>query len=147
MNLSLGQFGPDAWTDRNSRAYRIHMPHDTTIVAACEDVGCDQWLLGWETVCDLSDFTPLTGGLAVATLIRSGQTGRDYREFPPGPGGTVTVFRFAPRQRCFREHRTRPGVLRVYSGGRPVREHTSLRFLAEDYTEHMGGIADQQQKG
>jgi hypothetical protein len=84
----------------------------------------------------------------VANWIRSGATGRDFREMQDVRGGTIlTVFRFTPHQRCFNEHRTRPGRLLVYSGGRGVREHTDLRFLAEDYTEHMGGIAAQQERG
>lgn len=133
------------WLGYN-RTYRIHMPHDTFVKAACEDVGCDQWLLGWETVCDLSDTSDF-GGLAVATLIRSGKTGRTYREFPPAPGGTVTVFRFDSRQRCFREHRTRAGRLLVHQGGRIAQEHTSFRDIAEDYTEHVGRLADQEKRG
>jgi hypothetical protein len=144
MGFSIGQFGPDAWTDRSSRAYRIHMPHDTQIAAACEDVGCDSWRFGWETVADESD----PAQAQVAMVIRSGQSGRTFREMSDvRDGRRVAVFRFDARQRCFAEHRTRPGVLRVYSGGRPAREHVSLSDLAEDYTEHMGGIADQQERG
>ena len=142
MGFSIGQLGPDAWTDRSSRAYRIHMPHDLTVVAACEDVGCDQWRTGWETVCDEST----KPGAMVAMWIRSGQSGRTYRELVT-VAGAPAVFRFGSGQRCFNEHRTRPGRLMVYSGGRGVREHTDLRFLAEDYTEHMGGVAAQQERG
>lgn len=144
MGFSLGQFGPDAWTDRRSRAYRIHMPHDTQVIAACEDVGCDSWRFGWETVADESDPAQAT----VAMVIRSGQSGRTFREMSDVREGVLlAVFRFDSGQRCFAEHRTRPGRLLVYSGGRGVREHTSLRFLAEDYTEHMGGVAAQQERG
>lgn len=134
---------PPLWTHPGARAYRIHMPHDLTVVAACEDVGCDQWANGWETVCDEAGDM----GGKVAMLIRSGQTGRDFTEFPPGPGGTVTVFRFSPHQRCFREHRTRPGRLLVHQRGRLAREHVSLANLAEDYTEHVGRLAEQQERG
>lgn len=129
---------PPLWTHPGARSYRIHMPHDITVVAACEDAGCDQWRNGWDTVCDEADDM----GAKVAMLIRSGQTGRDFLEL----GGTPTVFRFAPHQRCFREHRTRPGRLLVHQGGRIVREHTSLAFLAEDYTEHAGRLAEQQER-
>lgn len=139
MGFQIGQPGPDAWTDRRSRSYRIHMPHDVTVVAACEDVGCDLWRSGWVTELDESDEM----GALTAAWIRSGQSGRTFTEFQ----GQPAVFRFDSGQRCFTEHRTRPGELLVYSGGRPVREHTDLRFLAEDYTEHMGGIAAQQERG
>ena len=124
-----------------TRDYRVHMPADVTVVAACEDVGCDQWARGWETVCDLS----AKDGAMVAMLIRSGQTGRTYRELPALPGGPV-IFRFAPHQRCFREHRTRPGRMLVRQDGRTVREHVSLGDLAEDYTEHVGRLAGQQER-
>jgi len=143
MGGMIMRLPPAAWTWPGARTYRVHMPHDVTIPAACEDVGCDQWLHGWETVCDEASEM----GAKVAMLIRSGQTGRDFREFPPAPGGTVTVFRFAPRQRCFREHRTRPGRLLVHQGGRVAREHVNLGDLAEDYTEHAGRLADQERKG
>lgn len=130
---------PPLWADPGARHYRVHMPHDLTVVAACEDVGCDQWRNGWETICDLDDAM----GAKVAMMIRSGQSGRTYLEFPGNP----VVFRFDPRQRCFREHRTRPGRLLVHQGGRIVREHANLGYLAEDYTEHLGRLAGQQQKG
>lgn len=125
-----------------TRDYRVHMPHDITVVAACEDVGCDQWARGWETTCDES--TDI--GAKVAMLIRSGQTGRDFTEFRD-LDGPVTVFRFAAHQRCFAEHRTRPGRALVLQGGRIVREHTSLAGLAEDYTEHVGALADAYERG
>jgi hypothetical protein len=82
----------------------------------------------------------------VANWIRSGQSGRTFRELIV-VAGQPAVFRFDPGQRCFREHRTRPGRLLVYSRGRGVREHSSLRFLAEDYTEHAGLLAAQQERG
>ena len=70
------QLPPPAWTDRAARSYRIHMPHDLTVVIACETAGCDQWRTGWETVCDeLSK-----EGALVAAWIRSGQSGRTFRE-------------------------------------------------------------------
>jgi hypothetical protein len=124
-----------------TRDYVIKLPRDTTIVAACEDVGCDQWRDGWETVCDEADDM----GGKVAMLIRSGQTGRDYVEFP---GTTVTVFRFAPHQRCFREHRTRPARFLVRPGGGalPV-AHTRLADWGDDLMEHGGRLADGARKG
>jgi hypothetical protein len=145
MGLAFGRLPPPAWTYPDARAYRVHMPHDTTVKAACEDVGCDQWRTGWETVLDES--TEM--GALTAAWIRSGQCGRTFREFPPGwrNGQQVSIFRFDSGQRCFAEHRTRPGRLLVYSRGRGIAEHTSLRFLAEDYTEHAGRLAGQQERG
>jgi hypothetical protein len=133
---------PPAWTYPDARAYRVHMPMDVTVVAACEDVGCDQWRTGWETVADEST----KEGALVAAWIRSGQSGRTFRELVV-VAGQPAVFRFDSGQRCFQEHRTRPGRLLVYQGGRGVREHTDLRFLAEDYTEHVGRLAEQQERG
>ena len=128
-----------------TRDYRVHMPPDITVVAACEDVGCDQWARGWETVCD--EIGTRDGAL-VANWIRSGQSGRDFTEMRDvRQGAIVAVFRFAPHQRCFREHRTRPGRMLVRQDGRTVREHSSLAGLAEDYTEHLGGLADQHERG
>ena len=135
---------PPAWTYPGVRAYRIHMPHDVLVAAACEDVGCDQWRHGWETVCDEADDM----GGKVAMLIRSGQTGRAFRELADVRDGVrVAVFRFDSGQRCFREHRTRAGRLLVHQGGRIAREHASLADLAEDYTEHVGRLAEQEKRG
>lgn len=132
----------DLWLERDARAYRIHMPHDVFIAAACEDAGCDSWRFGWETTCDESTET----GAMVAAFIRSGQSGRTYRELAAAPGQPA-VFRFDSGQRCFAEHRTRAGRLLVHQRGQLAREHTSLRFLAEDYTEHVGRLAEQERKG
>ena len=126
----------------DTRDYRVHMPADVFVVAACEDVGCDQWARGWETVCDES----VPQEALVAAFIRSGQSGRTFTELTSLPGGPA-VFRFESRQRCFREHRTRPGRMLVRQDGRTVREHSSLAGLAQDYTEHLGGLADQHERG
>lgn len=145
MGFSLGQFGPDAWTNPRARSYHIRMPHDLYRKASCEEVGCDQWRFGWETVCD--EFSSEDGRM-VAGLIRSGRTGRDFTEMQDVRGGTIlTIFRFAARQRCFQEHRTRPGELLVHQGGRLVYEHASLANLAEDYMQHTGQLAEQQKRG
>lgn len=138
----LQKQAPPLWTDPAARAYRVHMPMDVTVVAACEDVGCDQWRTGWETVADES----VREGALVAMWIRSGQTGRTFRELA-AVAGQPAVFRFDSGQRCFNEHRTRPGRLLVHQRGRLVAEHTDLRFLAEDYTEHVGRLAEQQERG
>lgn len=141
-----------------TRDYRVHMPRDVTVKAACEDIGCEQWRDGWESAIDES--TDCRGdprflcawvrggrmpcGACQARYIRS-QSGRTFTEARAASG--VTVFRFASGQRCFAEHRTRPARLFVETGGIRLREHTDLRFLAEDYTEHVGRLADQYQKG
>lgn len=134
---------PSLWLT-DARNYRVHMPHDTTIKASCEDVGCDQRRSGWETVCDEST----RDGVMVANWIRSGQSGRDFTEMSDvRQGSLVAVFRFPPHQRCFTEHRTRPGRLLVQRRGRVLREHSSLSDLAEDYTEHVGRLAEQEERG
>lgn len=122
-----------------TRDYLIRLPPDVWVRTACEDAGCDQWANGWETVCDDSDM-----GRMVAMLIRSGQTGRDFAEL----GGTPVVFRFAPRQRCFREHRTRPARFAVRPGpGLPLIARTRLADWGEDMVEHAGRLADGLRKG
>jgi hypothetical protein len=127
-----------------TRDYLIKLPRDTSIVAACEDVGCDQQARGWETVCDLAD--PM--GVKVAMLIRSGQTGRTYRELPALPGSQTAVFRFESGQRCFTEHRTRPARFLVDPGtGGPLIRRTRLADWGEDLMDHAGNLQDQLRKG
>ena len=138
----LRQLPPPSWADPRHRSYRIHMPHDLLVVAACEDVGCDLWRSGWVTECD----TATREGVMVANWIRSGQCGRTFREVS-GKDAQVALFRFDSGQRCFEEHRTRPGTLLVHHGGRVAREHSSLSDLAEDYTEHTGRLAGQIERG
>jgi len=132
---------PSLW-NANSRNYRVHMPHDVTVRAACEDVGCDQWRTGWETVCDEST----KEGALVANWIRSGQSGRTFKEIGTH-SGKPAIFRFQSGQRCFQEHRTRPGRMVVQRSGRVLRQHVSLADLAEDYSEHMGLVSAQIQRG
>jgi hypothetical protein len=138
----LAKLPPPAWANRAVRVYRVNMPHDVMVKAACEDVGCDQHRSGWVTECDEAT----REGALVAAWIRSGQSGRTYREIA-AVAGQPAVFRFDSGQRCFAEHRTRPGRLLVHQGGRPAREHGSLADLAEDYTEHAGRLAAQQERG
>jgi hypothetical protein len=122
-----------------TRDYLVRMPRDTTVRAACEDVGCENWQYGWD--CLIDEDTPL--GIAQAAYIRR-DCGRVFTEMKAPDG--LTVFRFQPRQRCFTEHRTRPARLLVRSGGQ-YREHVSFSDIAEDYTEHVGRLAEQAQKG
>lgn len=144
MPLQMPPLPPPLWA-HEGRHYRVHMPKDVTVVAACEEVGCDQWRNGWETVCEeASDPAHAT----VAMLIRAGKTGRAFTEMHDVRNGViVTIFRFDSGQRCFTEHRTRPGRLLVMRRGRVLREHTSLADLAEDYTEHAGRLAGQAERG
>jgi hypothetical protein len=123
-----------------TRDYRVHMPRDVTVKAACEEVSCEQWRFGWDSLIDES--TSL--GQAQAEYIRT-KSGRVFREMRAPDG--LTVFRFEAHQRCFEEHRTRPARLLVATGGYVVREHTSLAYLAQDYTEHCGNLAAQFERG
>ena len=108
--------------------------------ATCEEADCEAFLHGWVTTVDLS--TP--EGQQMAHFITHDKTRRWTVQ---KVSATLVKFIYGPGQRCFAEHRTRPGTLLVHQGGRVAREHVSLADLAEDYTEHMGGIADQQARG
>ena len=120
---------------RATRDYLIRMPRDVTVVAACEDVRCESWQSGWETHVD--EATPL--GQMQAAWIRQ-QSGRTFIELRTAG---LTIFRFAPRQRCFAEHRTRPGRYLV----RGVREHSNVGDWIEDAVEHVTSIEDQRKRG
>lgn len=125
---------------RATRDYRVHMPRDVTVKAACEDVDCENWRYGWDSLID--ERTSL--GQAQAEYIRD-KSGRTFREMRAPDG--LTVFRFEPHQRCFEEHRTRPARLSVAVGGRTLVAHASLADLAEDYTQHCGTLAAQFERG
>ena len=127
-------------TNRITRDYKVRMPRDVTVKAACEEVSCEQWLFGWDSLID--ENTKL--GQAQAKYIRT-KSGRTFREMKAPDG--LTVFRFESGQRCFAEHRTRPARLSVAVGGRTLVTHASLADLAEDYTEHVGRLADQYGRG
>jgi hypothetical protein len=121
---------------RQTRDYVLRMPPDRGVKVACELARCDNWLYGWDTVLD----ERTREGREAAAWIRSGASRRDYREMR---GGEVTVFRFAPHQRCFEEHRTRPARWLV----RGVREHAGMSGWIEDLDQHVGHLAEQAQKG
>jgi hypothetical protein len=128
------------------QTYSITAPQDTTIVAACEQVGCAAWLNGWDSVID--ERTEL--GQQQAAYIR-GQSRRAFREMKTDAG--LTVFRFEAHQRCFEEHRTRPEIYLVRDGdhrGNPTgrtRQHTRPADWVEDMTENQVRLVDLQQKG
>jgi hypothetical protein len=123
-----------------TRDYVTRWPKDTTVIAACEQVGCENWLYGWDTAVD--ERTPQ--GRDAAAWVRSGQSGRTFTEL--GGGGDVTVFRFEPHQRCFAEHRTRPARFLVQAGA-ASREHAWLDDWIEDFGEHYQQLEDQVRKG
>lgn len=126
--------------------YSISAGRDTSVVAACKDVGCEYWRDGWDSPID--ERTEV--GRMWAYLIRH-ESGRDFDELKCSDG--VTIFRFKPYQRCFREHHTRLDVFRVRDGdwrGNPtqrIRLHANGRDWIEDLIEHEGALADLRQKG
>ena len=125
------------------KTYQIAAPADTTIVAACEQVGCEAWLHGWESVIDES--TPL--GVEQARYIRQ-QSGRTFVELHTGG---LTVFRFDSRQRCFAEHRTRPEFYVVKDGdwraSRNARRHTNADDWVDDFRNHQDELATRLERG
>jgi hypothetical protein len=130
------------------QTYQVASPADTTIVAACEQVGCPMWLDGGDTIVD--EATPL--GQAQARFIRSGDTGRSYRELGRTAEGR-TVFRFEAHQRCFAEHQTRAELYVVRHGdwrGNPSgrsRQHARPADWVEDFAEHQDRIQTAIQQG
>ncbi len=144
---------------RRTRDYVVRMPPDRYVKTACELVRCEKWLYGW----DLFANEATAQGRQRAAYLRSGQSGRDFREFRgtaaaavasgvllPGeidgltdPLAPVTVFRFSPHQRCFEEHRTRPASWLV----RGVRQHADMSGWIDDLDQHVGRLAEQVQRG
>lgn len=136
--------------------YSINATPDVGVVAACKDVGCQAWARGWETYAD--EATDL--GRSQAAYIRL-KSRRTFTERRTGDG--VTVFRFESFQRCFADHRTKPdmllksngdfrtnwldedGVYRMQLGG--IRRFARVQDWTEDFQEHQGSRADDQQKG
>lgn len=119
--------------------YRIISPSDREVVTVCSQVGCLSWQHGWDTLVDeTSDL-----GRRQAAWIRTGRTGRSYRELR-GPDGQ-TVFRFDAHQRCFTEHRTRPELYVVQDGdwrGNPRRTQPRIHDRAEDWVEDFATHQD-----
>ena len=118
-----------------TRDYLIRFPRDVTVRAACEDVGCDNYQFGWETILDEATLM----GRDAAAWIRSGASGRTYTE---KRGAVVVVFRFERGQRCFEEHRTRPATF--LAGGRRV---ASLGDWIGDLDDHVNRLETQARKG
>ncbi|MER5559707.1 hypothetical protein ABT071_13985 [Streptomyces sp. NPDC002506] len=128
------------------QTYSIVSPSDVTVRAACEQVGCEAWRHGWESV--VNEATDL--GRAQAAYIRT-RAGRTFRE--QRTAGGFTVFRFDSGQRCFAEHQTRPELYVVQDGdwrGNPtgrVRRHSRPQDWVEDFGEHQQAVKDQVEKG
>lgn len=123
----------------HARVYRFTAPPDRYVRSACEDVRCEAYQFGWETVVD--EASPL--GQAQAAYIRR-ESGRTFAEHRTADG--LTVFLFSSRQRCFAEHRTRPQRFAVAEGG-SVRRHVSSVDWLEDCGEHLGRIATIEGRG
>ena len=129
----------------NYQTYSITSPPDRQVKAACEQVGCEAWRHGWQSVIDES--TSL--GRDQAAYIRT-RAGRTFREQRTGAG--LTVFVFESGQRCFAEHRTRPEIYAVRSGdwrdySGPVRRHVRAQDWREDFGEHQLRLVEQRQHG
>lgn len=128
------------------QTFSIAQPADALVRAACEQVGCESWRNGWETV--INETTPIGQQQAAYIRTRAGRTFSEQRT-----GGGLTVFRFEAHQRCFAEHQTRPQLFAVRDGdyrGNPtgrVRQHSRPQDWVEDFSEHQLRLVDQQQKG
>lgn len=128
------------------QTYSITAQQDVAVVAACEQVGCEAWRHGWDSVIDES--TQL--GQQQAAYIRT-QSRRTFREARTDAG--LTVFRFEAHQRCFAEHRTRPEIYLVRDGdwrGNPTgrrRQHTRPADWVEDMQENQGRLIEAQERG
>lgn len=128
------------------QTYSITSPKDTTVKAACQQVGCAAWQHGWESAID--ETTSI--GVMQAAYIRQ-SAGRTFREMKRADG--VTVFRFDSGQRCFQEHKTRREIYAVRDGdwrenptGR-TRTHTRPQDWVDDFGEHQLRLVDQQKEG
>lgn len=130
------------------QTYKILTPSDQLIVATCQQAGCPYWTTGWDTIVD--EGTDL--GQAQARWIRSGSSGRSYRERKTGEG--LTVFAFEAYQRCFQDHQTLPEVFGVVGGdyrgnprGIPARRHTSPDDWVEDFALNQDRIKTKLERG
>lgn len=127
------------------KTYAIKHVPDIRIKTVCEEIGCDYWRNGWQTVLDES--TDQGSGLAMYIRHSSGRT---FREMRAGDG--LTVFRFEPGQRCFQEHNTLPEIFSRRLGDQ-FRWHSEPyihkhgRDWTEDYNEHTGRIREEMERG
>lgn len=131
---------------RMCTVHQILAPTDRTIIAACEQVGCLKYRQGWDVL--IAEHTEQ--GQRHARYLRSGAHRRTYRELPRTAEG-MSVFRFAPHQRCFTEHRTRPELFVVQNeaGREPMsrRREPEPRFWAESLHETQDRRAQSRARG
>lgn len=127
------------------QTYAYSRGRDIRRKAACQEVGCEAYRLGWETAVD--EATEM--GRQQAHYIRT-QSGRTFREYRSEAG--LTVFRFEPYQRCFADHQTvaeafyvRGGDWRLNQG--LIRRHANGRDWAEDMAEQLDTIRTAQERG
>lgn len=127
------------------QTYAYSRGRDIRRKAACQEVGCEAYRLGWETAVD--EATEM--GRQQARYIRT-QSGRTFREYRSEAG--LTVFRFEPYQRCFADHQTvaeafyvRGGDWRLNQG--LIRRHANGRDWAEDMAEQLDTIRTAQERG
>lgn len=127
------------------KTYAYSRGRDIRRKAACQEVGCEAYRIGWESMFD--ETTEL--GREQAHYVRTG-SGRTFKEYRSEAG--LTVFRFEPGQRCFRDHETvaeafyvRGGDFRLNQG--LIRRHANGRDWAEDMGEHQQKLADQIERG
>lgn len=94
----------------------------------CERVDCPHYLTGWKTQLDES----LPKHQNAAAWIRSGASGRQYRETHDIEG--LTVFEFTSGQQCFQTHQVvqsdKPGIY-THDG----KVHRKVEDFAEDMVE------------
>ncbi|MFF9271149.1 hypothetical protein [Streptomyces rochei] len=128
------------------QTYQITRRRDTTVRAVCEQVACQAWRNGWDSVID--ERTEL--GTAQAAYIRT-QSRRTFREMRTEQG--LTVFRFESGQRCFADHQTVPELYLVRDGdwrGNPTgrkRTHSRAADWVEDFGENQLRLVENQRKG
>lgn len=126
------------------KTYRISMPSDVMVRAACEEVGCLAWRYGWVTHIDES--TDI--GRQQAAYIRRA-SGRTFQEHRDGP---LTVLAFEPGQRCFANHETRPQLFQVRAGDwrqhlGVIRDHVTPADWVDDFATHQDRIRCEVEKG
>jgi hypothetical protein len=128
------------------QTFSIRSRPDQAVRTVCEEISCEQWRQGWESVID--ERTDL--GQAQAAYIRQ-QSGRTFREMPRGDG--LTAFRFDSGQRCFADHKTRPELYLVRDGdfrGNPTgrrRVHTRAQDWVENVQEELGRFNEDRRRG
>lgn len=133
------------------QTYQVVAPRSThSRPVTCEQVDCPQMKHGWRTKVD--ETTEL--GQRQAGYVRS-SAGRRYAEHQDEAG--LTVFEFAPGQRCFAQHRQsleRPPLFVVRDGdwrGNPLgtqpRVHARAEHWVEDFAEHQAALADVLERG